>query len=88
VCPLDPGWPHTVHREGERVCYYLRSAAKAGADERFAGDAAFEACRVQLPLVCERFPDIGRTVAKAARSGFKEDNLRRQSRPQPAHDCD
>jgi hypothetical protein len=88
VCPLDPDWRHTVHRWGEPACYYLRNSVKAGADERFADDPVYQVCKVQLPLVCERFPDIGRKVAEATRSGFQGNHLRRENRPQPARGCD
>ncbi len=88
VCPPDDGWPRTVHLSGEPVCFYLRCAGKPGADERFTCDPVFRACKVELPLVCDRFPDIARRVAAAARAGFRGDNLRSAGGPGPAADGD
>ncbi len=88
VCPLDPLWARTVHLSGEPTCYHLRCAGKAGADERFAGDPVYRACKIALPLVCDRFPDIARRVAAAARAGFRGDNLRSAGGPGSAADGD
>jgi hypothetical protein len=71
ICPLDRGWRRAVHLPGERTCYYLRCAVKPGEADRLAGDPVG---RVVLPLVgpvAERFPDIARTLARAATSGVR-----------------
>src|SRR5689334_10860580 len=73
VCPLDQ--TPTVHLDGETVCYYLRACVKAGADELFAGDPAYDACKARLPELVIRHPSIGRALAVAAKSGFKGLNL-------------
>lgn len=75
ICPIDPRWPSAVHLDGERVCPYLLASGKPGAAERYATDPAFRECLLQLPLITGRHPDIRRRVVKAARSGFKSDNL-------------
>jgi hypothetical protein len=71
ICPLDPRWPTAYHRSGERVCHYLLVAAKDGADDRFADDAVYAACRTALPMVAARWPAIGKAVEKAGRTGFR-----------------
>lgn len=75
VCPLDAGWPRTVHLAGEAVCYYLLATGKAGAGERFADDPVFAVARETVAAIGERFPVVGRTVERAARSGFRRSNL-------------
>jgi len=92
LCPLGPDASHTgYHAGGDPVCYYLRMSGKAGAAERFADDPAFAACLERLPAVVAVYPDIGRKVAEAAKSGFpggNSDNLTRRfphQTPESAH---
>lgn len=75
LCPLDPHWRRTAHLSAEKVCSYLLASGKAGAAQRFADDRVFLACLDVLPEVTAKHPDIRRGVEKAARSGFKADNL-------------
>jgi hypothetical protein len=44
----------------------------------------FRACLEQLPAIEDRHADIRRRIAKAARVGFKVDNLRRSESCLPA----
>jgi hypothetical protein len=76
---LDPVWQKTVHLPGERVCYYLRNSGKAGACERFAGDPIFQAVLEVLPAVTAKHPDIARSVARSAQSGFQGAHLLRDA---------
>jgi hypothetical protein len=71
ICPLDPLWPRAVHLEHEPVCFYLRSTSKAGAEEHFADDPAFQKARLELPVISARHPDIARQVRRASRYGIQ-----------------
>ena len=74
ICPvLD--WRRQAHLRGEAVCHHLKNSGKQGTTERFRGDPTFHACVSELPAITARWPDIGRKVAKAARSGFRGANL-------------
>jgi hypothetical protein len=79
VCPVDDHWPSAAHLPGEKVCHYLLSSGKAGAAERYQGDAVYQLCLDRLPAVCGKYPEIGKRVAVASRSGFKGDNLGRKA---------
>jgi hypothetical protein len=61
---------------GESVCYYLTCSGKAGAAERFADDAVFQACLALLQEIRDKHPAIGRRVDKSAISGFRGNHLR------------
>jgi hypothetical protein len=82
VCPLDPAWPRTYMRWKEPVCPYALASGKAGAAERFAGDPVFAAVLEVLPEIRKKFLPIDRAVEKAAKSGFREDNLARKAAPE------
>jgi hypothetical protein len=43
LCPLDPNWRRSVHRQGEAICFYATQSGKAGATEKFAGNVIFAA---------------------------------------------
>lgn len=81
LCPLDPHWRGT-HLSGEQVCKLLLDSGKAGSAERYASDPVFAAAVAKLPEIAQRYPDIGKKVAIAAKSGFREDNLARKPRVQ------
>ena len=66
ICPLDPRWEKAVHLPGERICHYCRAACKEGADEAYRDDAVYAACKVVLPLVVARHPDIGKRLRVGA----------------------
>jgi hypothetical protein len=70
ICPLDPAWPRAAHLKDEPTCHYLLASGKAGAAEKYQDDPVFRQVLVELPLVTERHPDIGRQVKRAARYGF------------------
>src|SRR5262245_11687426 len=71
ICPLLPDWRAQYHASGGEVCPYMPATGKAGAAERFAGNATFAAVLGVTGAVCEKYPDIARRVAEASRSGFR-----------------
>jgi hypothetical protein len=71
-CPLSG---EGLHLAGEKICHYLLSSGKDGAAERFRGDPIFAECKSKLPQVASKFPEIGRRVEVAAKSGFPGQNL-------------
>jgi hypothetical protein len=78
ICPIDPEWRRAAHLPGEKVCHYLLSSGKPGAAEHFAHDPVFAECLVQLEPIRARHRDVAKRIDKAARSGFKSDNLRKR----------
>lgn len=81
LCPLDPHWRGT-HLSGEQVCKLLLDSGKAGSAERYADDPVFAAAVAKLPEIAQRYPDIGKKVAIAAKSGFRSRHLMRKSASQ------
>lgn len=75
ICPLDPLRGRAVHLPGEPVCGYLLATGKVGAGEKYAADPVYATCAERLPEIATRWPDIGRRVARSARSGFLGANL-------------
>lgn len=84
VCPLDDRLPKAVHLAGEATCFYLRASGKAGAAERFRNDPTFAECVERLPAIVATHPDIGRSVERAAKTGFRKSNLRRKGHARSA----
>jgi hypothetical protein len=69
VCPLAPD--EGIHVTDEAVCFYLRQSGKAGADAYFAArpnEPTYTACKLALPVLAAKYPDIGRRVERASRS--------------------
>jgi hypothetical protein len=81
VCPLDPAWRKAVHLPGEPVCRYLLAGGKAGAVDHYRDDPAFAAVSPLAGAVSAEHPDIAKKVARAARSGFPGQHLRRRALP-------
>jgi hypothetical protein len=79
VCPLDPAWRKAVHLPGEAVCRYLLAGGKGGAADHYRDDRAFAAVSPLAGEVCAERPDIAKKVARAARSGFPGQHLRRRA---------
>jgi hypothetical protein len=73
ICPLslDEG----IHLKDEAVCFYLRQSGKAGAGAYFAGkpdeEPTYRACKLALPVVTAKYPDIARHVQRASRTPIK-----------------
>jgi hypothetical protein len=76
-CPLSG---EGLHLQGEKICYYLLNSGKAGADERFRDDPIFTECVSKRPQTVAKYPDIGRRVETAAKTGFKGLNITKTHR--------
>ena len=77
-----------LHLQKETVCYYLLNFGKAGAAERFQDEPTFAACVLQLPQTVAKYPNIGRSVARASKSGFRGQNITKtQHRSATQSDC-
>jgi hypothetical protein len=74
LCPLDPDWRTRIHRSGDRVCFYLREAVKAGAPERFKGGAdapIYLAATDMLAQSTTFVSDLRKRLKDAASSGSR-----------------
>lgn len=79
VCPLDESWRQRKHLPGEPVCHYLLQHAKPGGDARMRGsvrDELWQAVLLRAPAILARFYAVRRACERAARSGFRGDNLK------------
>jgi hypothetical protein len=59
------------------VCRYLLASRKEGAADHFRDDPIFAAVLARAAEVCYRRRRIARAVETAARTGFREENLRK-----------
>lgn len=54
ICPLDADWTHRNHRQGERICYYLRELVKPDGSKHVQGTLS----TTLLQLIGEEQPKI------------------------------
>lgn len=69
VCPLDSDWRLRTHSKGERVCLWLREAAKPGGARILRGrlpDGLAEVVATQGPDILAKWGDIRRQVERGA----------------------
>lgn len=74
ICPLDPDWPHRIHRKGEPVCFYLLEYIKPGSRARFERSMAmllYHAMERSVDALCARHAPLRKAVARAKRTGFR-----------------
>ncbi len=71
ICPLDSDFMKRVHRENERICIYLREAAKHGRRLPQTPSLPYEAANAHYLTIIENFGPIRRALKRSARSGSK-----------------
>jgi hypothetical protein len=79
-CPLSRDG---LHLPGEKVCFFLLNSGKMGAAERFQDDSIFAECVKKLPQIAAKYPDIGRAVEKASKTGFRSRHLMKNAPQKP-----
>lgn len=74
ICPLDPNWINAKHPNGERVCFYLGEAQKAGAEALFGDRGLGVLYQVMLgatPDISARWGTIRNALTRAAKAGSR-----------------
>lgn len=75
ICPLDEDWRDRVHRDGDRVCFYLTEYAKKRTRRNLRGvlpRELFEAIAArQYSIIAQAIPLISKRLKKAAKTGSR-----------------
>ena len=73
ICPLDSDFQNRVHLQNERICIYLREAAKHGCRLPETPSLPYKAVNAHYLTIIENFGPIRRALRRSARMGSKLD---------------